>query len=937
MKKNILAALVMSCQLCLGVISDAKAQTDTTIHLTTNKSGNDSLVHVAYGTVKKEDLNGAISVLNPPQYLNKDYGTYPLEGVDAFVGGNNLWNIGTPLVLIDGVPRSVNDIISSEIDQITFLKGANAAVLYGSRAANGVILITSKRGKAGIRKYNVRVNSGINVPKSYPEYLGAAEYMTYYNQALANDGLSPLYPDSVIQSSASHSNPYRYPDVNYFGSDYLRKAYNTYSANADFTSGTERARFYALVGFEDQNSLLNFGEGKNDHKSRLNLRGNIDLKINDAISSYVNVSAIFSSNKYALGNYWQQATSLQPQRFAPVIPVNLISDAAQNAKLLAANSGNLIDGKYLLGGTQQFLTNPIADVYAAGNDIFTSRQFQYTGGIDVDLKNAIKGLSLHGQMSVDYSNSYDESINNTYAAYAPVWTNTATGDSITALTMFNKDSKTGTQNLNNTWSDQLIDFNVHLDYANTFNKRHNVSAILLADGLRVRQTGDYQYETNANAGLQVSYNYDHKYYADFAGALVNSTKLPPGKRVAFSPTINLGWLLSGENFLKNSQAVNRLKLSASAGIINTDLDITDYYLYDAVYAPDAYFSWSDGTYTNRATVITRGQNLNLTYAKRKEINVTLEGSLFQNKLDFLTSAFFIKKDGIPVQAGTIYPSYFTTGYPVTSFIPYTNFAANQYHGFDFQVNFHQKFGEVNFSLGLAGTYVKTKALIRDELYTDSYRNRAGKPINAIFGLQSEGLFKDQTDINSHEEQKFGTVAPGNIKYKDQNGDGIIDQRDEVYLGQWTSPFTGGINLTAEWKGFTLFALGTASFGGTGLKNGNYYWVSGASKYSAVVRNSWTENTKNTATYPRLTTLSGSNDFRTSDFWTYSTNRFNISKVQLTYDFSSKMFAHSFIKGLKVYVSGNDLLTISKNRAVMELNIGSAPQTRFYNLGIKGEF
>jgi hypothetical protein len=122
-----------------------------------------------------------------------------------------------------------------------------------------------------------------------------------------------------------------------------------------------------------------------------------------------------------------------------------------------------------------------------------------------------------------------------------------------------------------------------------------------------------------------------------------------------------------------------------------------------------------------------------------------------------------------------------------------------------------------------------------------------------------------------------------------------------------------------------------------MKNVSYYWISGASKYSAVVRNSWTENTKNTATYPRLTTHSGSNDFQNSDFWTYSTNRFNISKVQLTYDFSSKMFAHSFVKGLKVYVSGNDLLTISKNRAVMELNIGSAPQTRFYNLGIKGEF
>lgn len=936
MRKNILAALIVSCLLCLGFFSDANAQTDT-IPLTTYKSDNDSLVHIAYGTVKKGDLPSAISVLNPPQYLDKDYGTDPLDGVNAFIGGANLWNIGAPLVLIDGVPRSVDDVISSEIDQITFLKGASAAVLYGSRAANGVILITTKRGKVGVRQYNVRVNTGINVPKSYPDYLGSAEYMTYYNQASVNDGLTPLYPESEIQNYAGHTNLYRYPDVNYFGKDYLRKAYKTYSANADFTSGTERARFYALVGFESQNSLLDFGEGKNDRQTRLNLRGNIDLKINDAISSYVNVAAVFSRNRYALRDYWQRADSLQPQRFAPLIPINMISAGSGDANLLVANSGNLIGGKYLLGGTQQFLTNPIADVYAAGNDIYTSRQFQYTGGIDVDLKNAVEGLSLHGQMSVDYSNNYDEDINNTYAAYVPGWTSTPNGDSITALTMYNKDSKTGTQNLNNTWSDQLIDFNVHLDYVNTFNEKHNVSAILLADGLRVRQTGDYQYETNANAALQLSYNYDHRYYVGFGGALVNSTKLPPGKRVAFSPTVNLGWLLSGENFLKNSRDVNRLKLSASAGIINTDMDLTDYYLYDAVYAPDAYFSWSDGTYTNRATVITRGQNPNLTYAKRKEINVSLEGSLFQNKLDFLTTAFYIKKVGIPVQAGTIYPTYFTTGYPSTSFIPYTNFGANRYQGIDFQVNFHQRVGQVHLSLGLAGTYVQTKALIRDELYTDAYRNRAGRPINSIFGLQSEGLFADQSDIDAHAVQKFGAVAPGNIKYKDQNGDNVIDERDEVYLGQYTSPFVGGVRLTAQWKGFTLFALGTSSIGGTAIKNGNYYWVSGDSKYSSVVRNSWTEDTKNTATYPRLTTLSGSNDFRNSDFWTYKTDRFDVSRVQLTYDFSSKMFQNSFVKGLKIYVSGSNLLTVSKNRSLMELNIGSAPQTRFYNLGIKGEF
>jgi hypothetical protein len=533
-------------------------------------------------------------------------------------------------------------------------------------------------------------------------------------------------------------------------------------------------------------------------------------------------------------------------------------------------------------------------------------------------------------MSIDYSNTYNESVNNTYSIYVPVWSNVAGVDTITKLTRLNKDSKTGNQNLSNTWSDQLIDFNVHLDYVNTFKQKHNLSVILMADGMRRRQTGDYQYRTNANAGVQLAYNYDHKYYADLSGALVNSTKLPVGKRVAFSPTASLGWVLSEENFLKGSGVVDRLKLTAAAGIVNTDLDfaVNSYYLYNAVYSPTAFFSWADGTYTNRTTTISRGENLDLTYAKRKEVNLSIEGSLFKNKIDFLASLFYIKKDGMPVQNYSLYPGYFFTGFPETSFVPYTNFAANRYQGFDFQLNFNQRVGAVKLTVGAAGTYVATKALKRDELFTDAYRNRAGKPVDALFGLQSQGLFADQNDIDNAATQRFGTVKPGDIKYIDQNGDRVIDERDEVMIGRWGSPFTGGLNVTAQWKAFTLFVLSTGSFGGTGIRSGDYYWVTGAVKYSAVVRD---------ANYPRLTTLGSVNNFRYSDFWTYSTDRINISKVQLTWSFPEKLLKNGFVKGLNIYVSGNDLLTIAKNRAIMELNIGSLPQTRFYNFGIKGEF
>ena len=925
---------IVLCGMFFGSFAGASGQTNADLKNAIT-SGKDSLVHVAYGTVAKKDLFGTISTLNPSEYLDKNYGDYSLEDPNAFIGGSNLWSLGASLVLIDGVPRSSADVISTEIEQISFLKGANAVVLYGSRAANGVILITTKRGKIGDTKTKVRVNGGINVPKSLPDYLGSADYMTYFNQASLNDGLAAPYSDATIANYASHSNTYRYPDLNYYSSDYLKKSSNYYSTNAEFSGGDHRARFYAVIGLQSQNSLLNFGEGKNDKGTRLNVRGNIDLKLNDVVSTYVNVSTVFNDVKTTNGNYWGDAATLQPNRFSPLIPTNLIAKGATDAQILADGSRNTINGNYILGGSQQYLTNPIADVYAAGSTTGTSRQFQYTGGVDVDLKNSLKGLSLHTQLSIDYSNSYVNSVNNTYAVYSPTWSTTG-ADSIIGLTKYNTDAHPGIQNLGGTFNDQVIDFNAHLDYLNTFHEKHNVSAILVASATRRRMTRDFQNRTNANLGLQLAYNYDHKYFADFSGAIVNSTKLPVATRVAFSPTVSLGWLLSGEDFLKGSNIVDRLKLTGSAGIVNTDIDINDYYLYNEVYVPTAYFGWYDGS-SNQASSISRPANNNLTYAKRKEFNLGLEGSLFNKVLDFQASAFSITKDGLPVQRYSLYPSYFYTSYPASSFVPYVNYEANRYQGFDFQLNVHKKVGEVNLIIGIAGTYVATKALKRDELYADSYRNRVGQPTDAIFGLQSEGFFTSQDDINNHAAQKFGVVKPGDIKYKDQNGDGYIDDRDEVKIGQWNSPFSGGMNLSAQWKGFTLFVLGNVQVGGTGIKNNSYYWVYGASKYSAVVRDSWTEATKNTATYPRLTTLSGDNNFRSSDFWTYSTDRINLSKVQLTYSIPKEVLKNFFVKGLDIYGSGSNLLTIAKNRDIMELNVGSAPQTRFYNIGIKAEF
>jgi TonB-linked SusC/RagA family outer membrane protein len=925
------------CGMFLGLTFGAAAQSPELVYA--ESSASDSLVHMAFTVKNKKDVTSAISVLNSTEYLDKSYSTYPLEGASAFVGGNNLWNIGSnTLVLVDGVSRAIADVTTSEIEQITYLKGVNALALCGSHAADGVILITTKRGKIGEKQINVRVNAGIDVPISYPKYLGSAEFMTYYNQACSNDGLSALYDDATIANYASHSNIYRYPDVDYFSSDYLRKYYNTYTANADFSSGTERARFYAHTGLEENNSLLNFGEGKKEHTSRLSMRGNIDLQLNNHISAYIDASVISNEQHLARGDYWGSSSTILPHRFAPLVPIDDLQSSDETSQTYVSESAHIIDGKYLLGGSQQYLTTPFGDVYAAGDSTYISRQLQFTTGLKFDLKDLLKGLTFQSQMAVDYKNHYSEYVSHEYAVYSPTWaTNTDGNDYIESLTKYDKDTNNGEQYLKKTYNYSTIDINMHFDYAYTFNEKHNVSAMLLASGTRIRQTGDYQNETNANLGLELGYNYSHRYYADFSGALVNSTKLAANKRVAFSPTISLGWVLSDESFLKEVKSINRLKLTASVGILNTDLYLSDYYLYDALYSSNAYFSWQDGTYTNMSTSILRGANKNLTYTKRKEINFGIEGAFFNRQLDTKVSIFYTEKSGIPVQCSTLYPNYFYSSYPATSYIPYTNYNANTYHGLDFQVNWHKNVGEVALTLGFAGTYATSKAKKRDEMYVDKYRNRVGKVTDAIFGMQSLGFFTNQNDIDVSPTQKFGDVSPGDIKYKDQNGDNIIDENDEVQIGRWTAPLNCGINITAQWRNFTLFVLGTGSFGAQGVRSSTYDWIYGSRKYSKVVRDSWTEATASTAKYPRLTTLSSNNNFRYSNFWTYSTDQINITKIQLTYSLPKNLLKNSFVKGLNLYALGSNLFMMAKHRDIMQLNVGSTPQTRFYNIGLKAEF
>jgi TonB-linked SusC/RagA family outer membrane protein len=899
-------------------------------------------VKVAFGSKAKSELLGGISAVDMKDLTQKNYNTYSLDALQAYAGGYNgqLWNMGGALILVDGVPRDANNVNPSEIDQITFLKSASAVVLYGSRAAKGAVLITTKRGHADGLKVSVRGNVSLFTPKEYPTFLGAAQYMSLYNESLVNDGDKPAFTDTDIYNFASGRNPYRYHSNDFFSKDYLKKSYTRYEGQAEFEGGGKYAHFYAQVGFYHQGDLINFGEGKDNHTNRLNFRGNIDLRLNDWITGWVNSSASFYDLRSDRSNYWSKSATLRPtskNALSPLLPISMMNPDVVDMMKMIRNSSNVIDGQYLIGGTLTDQSNPFADMYAAGYNTYTSRQLQFDAGIKFDLNKVLKGLSFTTQVAIDYNTSYNASIQNEYAYYIPTWSNQNGYDEIISLEKKMIDKFTANQNVSDSHDKQTIFFSGQFDWARQFNQ-HAVGATLLAHAYQLSNDGEYHHTSNANLGLNLNYNYAHRYYADLSMAAVHSAKLAEGHRGAISPVGTLGWRLSEEKFMEGTKGwLDDLKLTASYGVVNEDLDLEKYYMYDDIFtATGTWWGWSESANAMQTSDSQRGENVDLGFIKRKEFRFGLDASFGKGLVKLNANYFNVKFDGLVITPEANFPSYYHTYWPVSTFLPNYNYNIQNRSGFDFTVDFHKNLGEVDLQAGVTGMYVTNKNSRVSELVEYDWQKSEGARIDAIRGYQCLGFFADEADIAANATVNDKT-KPGDLKYKDQNRDGKIDSKDRVVLGHWNPDFYLGFHFTAKYKGFTFFMNWTGDFGGMGLKNNEYAWCYGERKYSDMALGRWTPETANSATYPRLTASNSDLSFVDSDFWTFKTSALRLNKVQFTYDFPANMFAGKWINGLSVYVSGNSLLTIAKERKYMETNVGSAPQTRSYNLGVKVNF
>jgi len=937
-------------------------------------------VHVAFRDKDADQLLGGVSYVDMEELSKKNYMMGSLEDLNALVGGwngANLWGMdndrldtnddNNPLIIIDGVKRPANNVLPSEIEQITFLKGAQAVVLYGPKGAKGAILITTKRGKVDGLQIDVNANTGFYVAKEFPEYLGSAEYMTLYNEALANDGLGAKYSQQDIYNHAAGINPYRYPNINYYSDEYVRKAYNRSEGTVEIQGGGTRAHFYTNINYYRAEDLLNFGPAKDNYTDRFSVRGNVDLLVNKFIKGYANVSATFYNAHKNKGDFWSDAATMRPnfpENAAPLIDINMVDPNASKALAILGKSLNLLDGRYFPGGSTVTNTNAIADCYFGGKTTSVSRQFQFDAGINYDMNHLVKGLSFKTLFSIDYAANYNLTYNNTYAIFIPTWSNYDAKDAVVAVTQVRQELVTGHMSMTDPHYRQTISWNGHFDYDNTFADKHHVTGTLLGNMYTTTASGTYHRYTNVNLGLQAGYDYMGRYFAEVGLAGVHSARLPEGNREAISPSFTLGWNIAKENFMKNAKFVDDLMLSASYSNLNEDIDIymnsddNNYYLYEAAWATGGgSYSWNEGTTADRTTS-TVGSNPALDFIHRKEFSLTLRGSFFKKLINAELTYFNTDMDGFIIKNPTNYPSHLST------FKPNINNDIQNRKGLDFSITAQKQFGQVHAQLGIVGTYLTTEWKKYDETI-DAIApqiHTEGQSLDAMWGLNCLGYYTiDDFDVTIGTDGKYkytlkaglpevklgGDVMPGDLKYEDVNGDGKISDKDRIVLGKWGTygaPLTLGMNLTLKYKNWTLFVIGNGNFGAKGMMNSGYYYMQGNDKYSVNVRDhiQYTYDADGVingfvnpnASHPRLTTKNASINNQASTYWLYSTDRFNLRKVQLTYDFPKEMFDGKWVKALSVYVNGNDLLTISKHRKLMETSVGYAPQTRFYNLGVK---
>lgn len=940
------------------------------VSLTEAKSELEEVVIVGYGAQKKVTVTGSVASVDmadmrtPGPNLSNvlqgkvagiisvqangepgyDNSTFTIRGIGTFAGSTS------PLVIVDGVQRddvnstyggAYNNIDPEDIVSISLLKDASATAVYGAKGANGVMIITTKRGSVGKPKISFKAESGISGFTKLPKMLSGVDYMKLYNEGRRNAGLAETYTKDRILKTASGLDPYLYPDVDWMETIYKKFASLT-NINLNITGGSELVRYYLSASFYNQQGQYKVknenGFDPNLNFKRYDFRSNIDVNITKTTLLQMNLAAMLVDARYpgiSAAKLWYLSYATSPVAFPVRYP----------------------DGRWA-GPTANAGSNPLNEVQNNGYTDMFRPALQSVFTLNQKLDFVTEGLSSYVRFSFD---SYGE-FNNVRSGGVDLWH--ATGRDGEGNLIFGTPVKKGSDVLEYSHYDtgeRVMYLEANIAYDRIFGS-HRMSGMVLYNmrNRLIATAGDavssIPYRNQAIAG-RLSYAYKEKYLAEFNASYTGSENFAKGNRFGFFPAASVGWVISNEKFFGSAGNVfDLLKLRASYGVVGNDnISGNRFAYFSQIGGGKSYGFGANGTPVYGITETLLGVD-GLTWERSYKTNLGLELIAFRN-LSLTADMYWEKRKDILISRASL------PGMAGFDAAIYANMGEMNNRGFDCNLEYKANIGKVGLRVYGNATYSKNKIVFMDEPVRHyAYQSQTGTRYGEFYGYVDDGLFVDADQICKSPAQ-LRVVYPGDIKYKNLNPEEgeIIDASDEKYLGKSWFPswsYGAGFNINYHRFDLSLFFQGVADVGimanGSSIQGGDWgasgvgiVPFSGMGQYpNNVIEKAldrWTEeNPRQDAWYPRMSynATVTDNNYVNSTRWLKDGSYVRLKQASLGYTLETKGLEKTGISYLYFYLSGQNLLTFSKFKLwdpELGSNASKYPLTRMVTLGIRVQF
>lgn len=823
-----------------------------------------------------------------------------------------------PLVLVDGFPRSLQDITSEEIESVYVLTDAASAALYGVRGGNGVLMVTTKRGKADARDIRAQYSFGLSTPFRRPDFADAYTYASAVNQALAGDGLDARYSAAELDAFRTGIYPYEYPDVDWW-KETMNDFGTTHSLKLTFNGGSKRFRYFTAVDFYRDRSMLK--ENTEDDRydttptdTRLSLRTNIDVEITRSTFLKAGVSARLQELNGTVYGRNNMFTVLYrtPSAAFPVKTQEGIYGG--NSIYADANPVGLLKDK---GHIRNMYGVLLADL-----------------SLKQKLDVITEGLAAEVLVSFDNKGKMNETTSKSYRYMSLNPSISEDGTLMTTPEYFGDDSQTLGHSQPFEGLTMNTDFQGKLSYDKLFGK-HNVSAAAIYDMQSSVINGRNNSRKNMSLIGNVAYSYADRYILNATLSWSGSSYLPKGEQFHTYPAVSAAWVLSNESFMKNATWLDLLKIRTSYGLSGWDGNLSHELWRQSYGSGNGYIFGSNATSVGGGAE-GRLPVEELVPEKSEKMTLGLDFAAFDNRLGFSVDGFGERRSNVLVSGANSVSGII--GIDVSQVCE----GEYLYEGLDATIRWYDTVGDFKYGIGASASYLNSKVVNENQAYQEyDYLYTTGNRVGQRYGLEAIGFFESQLDINNSVPQTFSTVRPGDVKYKDQNGDNVIDSKDVVKMFGSTLPrFYFGFSLEFGYKGFEILADFQGMCGVTVnlldsplykplVDNGN---ISQTYLSNAVP---WTYENRANATMPRLTTVANANNTQNSSLWYRDGSFLKLRNLVVSYTFPKSMLKFA---DMKIFLQGSNLFSLDNIKFADPELLGAAyPSVRTFTAGLKFNF